>query len=862
MSDASSDSSDDGLLDSPVFAKKKRTSRAEKTKLNFMSECLAGSNARTDMHQRIKDVDVEFGVLQQQQQSATDKGIAEHDSNDNGEGKDSDSGKVAGGGETPSTNNDESKQDGSCDAAATTDAITKPTRSSIDTTMTTSTVATTTVRKSDVHQDEDAYWARVDSFATASAGARKRRSDVHSERQKLNDAVSGLVDYNSDMTDDLDEHWDRSNSGGLTREQLRSEAEAICQGAFSNLGLRRMFLQNCAASNNNSKNDSIASINDVDEKKGISQRMANKEEESESRQNQKKQVYTTFNTRQEAMTELKTVVSTLQKEHRTPTTKPDKVLRKFFIDPLVKLLKKPQYIIWDSLNDFLVRNPVLLGRYAIVLPESFCQWMYKLSCSSYSVGKGCSTTCCSLIRKFLLAKMDVYGDSTKEGEGDTNTVSSFGVDMTFLKNFTFDDLISCLVHDFGLWLEPGPIRESNNEEDSENVLDPIDTSDEKEGNDKDDKEASDVGVDVHALKNVFLVWNALFERNLIRLQQDEEKMEEDDETFGKDASRLLAALARVGLDPSFNMANEYETSGEPLPSLMQSLTATLVKSATCQVSEKFDDDKARVDQWLEYTAAAIVKACTNLFAGDKDAADSDDVNGDLVLAMAVKRMVWCEFDNDYSIDLARLNLWFSEKALRACLKDDITDWEGKIKERTEYLCKNLNKDDTSKDAASSGQLHYSIHALVTAEVGLQWIDEETETFMSSHPRFLAAAIIAGECASIGISIYWRAWNDHTSEEECGPVFTATERDTVYEIVSNIEDLCDGLKKECRAVIAYPHLRRAKEYLTRLTKKLQMTKGKPSKIRKKREQGSLDSYFGRPSISMSQQSDPYEDSQES
>ena len=91
-----------------------------------------------------------------------------------------------------------------------------------------------------------------------------------------------------------------------------------------------------------------------------------------------------------------------------------------------------------------------------------------------------------------------------------------------------------------------------------------------------------------------------------------------------------------------------------------------------------------------------------------------------------------------------------------------------------------------------------------------------------------------------------------------------EKDIVFEIASNIEDLCDGLKKECRAVIAYPHLRRAKEYLTRLTKKLGVTKGKSSKgKRKKREQGSLDSYFSRtPSQSQAPEADDdYDDSQE-
>jgi len=157
-------------------------------------------------------------------------------------------------------------------------------------------------------------------------------------------------------------------------------------------------------------------------------------------------------------------------------------------------------------------------------------------------------------------------------------------------------------------------------------------------------------------------------------------------------------------------------------------------------------------------------------------------------------------------------------------------------------------------------------------------DDELESLVENHPRFLAAVLIAGECASVGAGAYWRVRNDVpvlSSEERGGesqseigvPGTTAAgctteERDTVYEVVSNIEDLCDGLRKECRAVIAHPHLRRTKEYLTRLVKEIGATKGGSSKdkIKKRREQGSLDSYFGR--ISSMSQSDPFRDTQDS
>ena len=398
--------------------------------------------------------------------------------------------------------------------------------------------------------------------------------------------------------------------------------------------------------------------------------------------------------------------------------------------------------------------------------------------------------------------------------------------------------------------------------------DPMDTSheDDEEEDEEDTNAGSDVVVDVYALKNVFLIWMALFERNLIRVEGVDKKEEDSSKAafVGEDAARLVAAIARVGLDPSFNMASEnYDTCAEPLFSLIQKMTASVVKSTAYQLSDKLCGDQARVDQWMDHTADVMVKACSDLLAGEEGASDSDDMNGHLVLAMAVKRMSCCELDDKFSIEMALMKLRFAVKALYKCLKE-MSDWEEKVKERerSDYLCKNWNKDVASADPANR-YLQYAMNALVTSEVGLQWIDEESDSFMASknHPHFLAATIITKKCASVGTAIYWRAQNDQSLEEE-EPVFTTEEKDAVYEVVSNIEHLCNGLKKECRSVIAFPHLRRAKEYLTRFSKSLAQTKGKTSKDKRqrKREQGSLDSYFSRPSLEP--QSDPFADTQES
>jgi hypothetical protein len=61
-------------------------------------------------------------------------------------------------------------------------------------------------------------------------------------------------------------------------------------------------------------------------------------------------------------------------------------------------------------------------------------------------------------------------------------------------------------------------------------------------------------------------------------------------------------------------------------------------------------------------------------------------------------------------------------------------------------------------------------------------------------------------------------------------------------MSIIETTCNNIKKKCTSVIAYPHLRRVKEYLTRLGKTIGGMKGKAGIVkRQKRNQGSLESW---------------------
>jgi hypothetical protein len=784
MSDDSSSSSseDDDLLQSPIFKKpatRRGVDRAEKTKLDFFDACLKGSDARTDIHRRIAEVDVEFGFTNATAKKSEDQDQGEEKEDEKKEVKDT---------------NDSDSDD---DEILLTDLGRLAEEAS----------AQKQKEAAQRKQNEDDYWAKIYSFAEKNAPGDSR--DVHSARRKLSDAVSGL-EYTSDLSDDEGGDGDTTH-GGMSRKQLRSEAEAKSQGSYSHLGLRKMFFRR--------------RINDggTDGKK-----IENGERVTTTT------MALVFNTRQEAMDDFKSIVTSLQKEYRVPQTRPEEAVRKLFIDPLVKITKSPASSIWDNVYHFLVKNPTLSGRYAIHLPIPFCEWMFKLACSSFYVGKHCSNACCALIRKYLVKQMDVCVATDK-------ATPTFNVDLTFLKNYRMDDLVSCLVNDFGLWMEHGPILSSSGER---------------------DKKLNDTsGTEVHALKNMFLIWMTLFDRNLIRIRN----ADDDDSTaiFGADASRVLAALLRVGIDPSFNSDN---TCGEPLLSLIQQITASLIKTATHQIISKRTDGEDHAWQWIEYTAGVLVDACSDLLAGEDNAADSDDVSGDLALAMAVKRMCSYDIATGFTIEIAQMKMMVAQQALHKCLTE-ITDWDDQVKERTEHLCNDWTTDNASVGSTKKC-FDLAIHGLITAEIGFQWIEEESESFMLNRPRVLAAVLIAGECALVGASIFWRSRNndEHQSESEDEPPLHHIEKqDAVHETVSNIEVLCDSLRKECRAVIAYPHLRRTKEYLLRLSKQLGATKGRSSKDKRKkaREQGSLDSYFSRPSLSQSQsQSDPYRGSQDS
>ncbi|KAL9190127.1 hypothetical protein ACHAXT_007338 [Thalassiosira profunda] len=803
MTDSSDDSSDDGLLASPVFKKRdRRSERADRNKLDFLASCVAGSDARADVHRRIQEVDEEMRREEEEEENGRSESGKE---GDDGDAEMEEAGAVPGGDAATNEDNDggapkeEGKENSEINATAPETAA--EAKSEEPSTVDCKSSTATTAAKTNKQREED-YWSRVDSFAGALKPPGTNVYDPHEARSKLEDGVSGLVDYNSDMTDDEGGNW-RDGAGGMTREQLRQEADARSRGMSSSLGLRPMFRPKSAVEMGEEGRGSV------------------KKEENGG-------IMRAFQTTEEALAELKSVVASLKRTHRT--------LGGPLLQPLNKVLRKPKGDVWDLLAKELCTNKVLKGRYAVRLPEVFCKWLWRMALSS--VDAAC-TECQKLVRKYIVMEADAPNE---------NSQPSFGVEMDFLQELGMLDVVSCLEDDFGLWLGDGPMPSpSKKEAGDENGVTP--------------KEGEDASLNLKALRNVFLLWIALLRRNLIRVRGN---VGDVSSAIGDDASRALVALTRVGLDPLMHLADENQKSAfEPLPRLLESLTTSLVRSATQQIREQSGD--VHVHQWTKRSARLMAEACIDLGAGADEAADADDRDGILPLATAVKQMT-CELvakeDDDFSTEVALLKLAFAGRALRECL-DEVSDWEGQMKERKDPLTENWKKEEGSESSSlAKERLQYALQAMVTAEVGFGHIDKEKQAFLSDHAHLLAAVNITGECALIGLSIFHRTQNDDTSEES---VYATEEKDAVYEVASNVEDLCDGIRKECRAVIAHPHLRRTKEYLTRLGKWLGGTKGKSSQGRKKkRQQGSLDCYFMSQGIGDSQdmsQSQDVDDSQD-
>lgn len=282
---------------------------------------------------------------------------------------------------------------------------------------------------------------------------------------------------------------------------------------------------------------------------------------------------------------------------------------------------------------------------------------------------------------------------------------------------------------------------------------------------------------------------------------------------------------------------------------VQQLLASIVDSVTRQITNTFD--QKQVNTWIENTSIAIIESCSTFSAGDAGAADSDDEHGYLPLSAVVSSIQARDdalLSQSISYECSLLRVHLAEKALKVCLTE-VNDWDSQVDELKKTRCKSWKDNEDTDNVYLDSLADQALNAFLTSEVAFKFIDDNKEELLMNLPLFLAAVHIAGECATASSRIFFRLAepsNLHDAKTERFIKYTIEQTDIVYDTLSSIQDSADSLRAECgrRSVISYPHLRRAKEHLTRLVKCIEGTKGRSSKEKKqkRRTQGSLDCFF--------------------
>ncbi|KAL3777053.1 hypothetical protein HJC23_001371 [Cyclotella cryptica] len=793
--DDSSSSSSDSILDaSPVITRKDgRAQRAEKLKMDFFDECLDGANARANMKRRIAVVEREQLQIVQDQNRRKDE--------------------ERGTGET----------EGVCDRIGDIHITTKcdsinVNAERVDGKENTNNQTNSKEKTSNqvIIESEDSYWARVDQFAqqnsTVKGSSHNRPStqkNLASAHKRLGDAMDRL-EYGSE-TDDEEGQW--KNGRGMTWEQRKGEATAKLTGGQSSLGLRRVFGRRHQRTVEKTKGRGTFDGNSLR--------------------------FYWFQSRHEALTDLMSVLAKLNEVYEDSQTISEKLLHHEFILPLSRLLKTSKQNIWGmgmcSLFKFLKSNPVISSsggveiscgcrpKCTIVTPDLFIQWLWKVSCSSLQLTE-VEATCCKLVIRILQEEPV----TKRTGRCHRKNVCNSVVALQPFNMFCMGDLAKCLVNDFGLWMGPGSIDTSVDPEIKSGLVHSEESS----------------MLDIYSLRKLLMLWNALLEKDYVLLDD----VEGESVVVGEGATRDLVALARTSLDPHFELATQrYTTDGDSPSFIIQQPLSSLVDSAARQIAKKFDQKK--VHKWLENSAISIIDSLLTFSAGDGESADSDDEDGHLPLATAISNILSREMfmREDFSYHCALMKLYLTEKGLKVFLRD-IDYWDDEINSIMHARCESWGVDDGESNFKRP-VLDGVFRALCVSEVAFIWIEKEKEYLLQKLPFFLASVHIAGECVLASTRIFCRTANPFNFQNANAGSFeryTAEEKELFYETLSSIEDLCDSLRAECgrRSVISFPHLRRAKEHLARLSKFIGGVKGKSSKEKrqKRRAQGSLDCFF--------------------
>ena len=329
-------------------------------------------------------------------------------------------------------------------------------------------------------ESEDSYWARVEQFTAETSTVKRSRG----------------VEYDSETDDE--EEW--KDGVGVSRTQKRGEMAAKLTGGQSGLGLRRVF------------GKSKSKAGDVD-------RVLR---------------FYVFQSREEALDDLVVAIGKLNEGCKHSQCTSEKLMYQHFIRPLSKLLKS-KHNLWGrgmhSICRFFDRNPVTSSNTHIqitceckpacilTLPDTFVQWIWKVSCSSLG-SNALEAKCSQLLRMFMQNDQLVHKNQC-----------TFDIARESLKKFQMGNLAICLTEDFGLITDSGS----------------VDSSDEKLANENSES-TNESCVDVTSLNRLFMLWSSLVERDYVQLDETD--------VIGEGATKDVVALARACVDPHLELATQ------------------------------------------------------------------------------------------------------------------------------------------------------------------------------------------------------------------------------------------------------------------------------------------------------------------
>ena len=346
-------------------------------------------------------------------------------------------------------------------------------------------------------ESEDSYWARVEQFTVKTA--KRRRLD------------------GSDTDEEEMGQW--KDGKGWSREQRRGEAVAKWTGGQGGLGLRRTLVPSST---------------------------------------RKVTLFPVFSSREEALTNLTSLLDQLSQRRKGSSSPSEQLLDQLLLRPFIQWIQTSKQL-WGrgrhSIYTFLDRNPILSSSRHVdltcgceskcvwVLPDLLVQWLWTMACSSLGgTTLALERKCCRIVTEW----QNRNGAKRRDDSGSDgwtlcvrpSSLRSDGI-VTSLRSdsvqqFQMGDLATGLIHEFGLLLgTTGPSFSilPSTPEDSMQVH-PV--------------------VDVPSLQRLFLLWIPLLQRDCVVMRNPTDS----DGPMGQGATQDLVALARVCLDPHFEMATQ------------------------------------------------------------------------------------------------------------------------------------------------------------------------------------------------------------------------------------------------------------------------------------------------------------------